>query len=109
MNSKNLWPIYSGLAINPALMTVLKTSSGVMFSDSTVRIRSSLSKSTNAIKVAENVAKGYTTAKDVVEGWVLSEGHYINLVGSYSHTAVSVAQNSEGVLYYTQIFYQGSD
>lgn len=70
---------------------------------------SSLSKSTNAIKVAENVAKGYATAKDVVEGWILSEGHYINLVGSYSHTAVSVAENSEGVLYYTQIFYQGSD
>ncbi|MDG3583194.1 CAP domain-containing protein [Galbibacter pacificus] len=65
-----------------------------------------LSKSTQAEAVSENVAKNYPDAQSVVSGWISSKGHHKNIIGNYTHTAVSVAKDAKGTLYYTQIFYK---
>ena len=53
---------------------------------------------------AENVAMGYQTANDVVNGWLNSAGHKRNIEGNYTHSAVSAVKNNSGLYYYTQIF-----
>ncbi len=53
---------------------------------------------------AENVALGYNTAADVINGWLNSPGHKDNIEGNYSHTGLSAVMNNKGVYYYTQIF-----
>lgn len=54
--------------------------------------------------VAENVAYGQRSAKEVVEDWIKSPGHKMNIEGNYTQTGIGVAANKKGVLYYTQIF-----
>ena len=56
--------------------------------------------------VAENVAKDYTTALEVFEGWLKSTNHRRTMEGDFEHTAVSVKKDSDGKLYFTQIFYR---
>lgn len=52
----------------------------------------------------ENVAYGQLTADEVVDGWLHSPGHRQNIEGDYNLTGIGVAQNGEGVIYFTQIF-----
>ncbi|MDQ2753480.1 MAG: CAP domain-containing protein [Bacteroidota bacterium] len=52
----------------------------------------------------ENVAYGQLTADAVVDGWLHSPGHRKNIEGDYNLTGIGVAQNGEGVVYFTQIF-----
>lgn len=54
---------------------------------------------------AENVAYGQLSAADVVDGWLHSPGHKKNIEGDYNLTGIGVAQNSDGVIYFTQIFF----
>ena len=54
---------------------------------------------------AENVAYGQLTAAEVVDGWLHSPGHKKNIEGDYNLTGIGVAQNSDGVIYFTQIFF----
>jgi uncharacterized protein YkwD len=54
--------------------------------------------------VAENVAYGQISAKEVVEDWIKSPGHKMNIEGNYTQTGIGIAANKKGVLYYTQIF-----
>jgi uncharacterized protein YkwD len=54
--------------------------------------------------VAENVAYGQRTAKEVVEDWIKSPGHKMNIEGNYTQTGIGIAANKKGVLYYTQMF-----
>jgi uncharacterized protein YkwD len=54
---------------------------------------------------AENVAMGYTSAESVVTGWLNSSGHRANIEGSSTRTGVSAVKSSDGVWYYTQVFY----
>ncbi|MGB6151459.1 MAG: CAP domain-containing protein [Pricia sp.] len=56
--------------------------------------------------VAENVAKEYTTATEVFQGWLQSPNHRRTMEGDFNHTAVSVKKDSKGILYFTQIFYR---
>lgn len=56
--------------------------------------------------VAENVAKDYTTATEVFQGWLESTNHRRTMEGDFRHTAVSVKKDSDGKLYFTQIFYR---
>lgn len=56
--------------------------------------------------VAENVAKEYDTAVEAFEGWYNSSSHKKTMEGSFSHTAVSVKQDSNGDFYFTQLFYK---
>ncbi len=53
---------------------------------------------------AENVAYGQMSAKEVVDGWLHSPGHRINIEGDYNLTGIGVSQNREGIIYFTQIF-----
>lgn len=57
---------------------------------------------TNA--VAENVAYGSQTAKEVVDGWINSPGHKKNIEGNYKLTGIGVARGEDSRLYFTQIF-----
>ena len=56
--------------------------------------------------VAENVARGYTSAEDVVKAWLSSPAHKKNIEGDYSHMGMGIIQNEEGIYYFTQLFYR---
>ena len=57
----------------------------------------------------ENIAYGYQTPTDVMNGWLSSPGHKANIENaSFTSTGVGVAQNAQGVYYWTQDFGQGS-
>ena len=59
----------------------------------------------NAKSVGENVAYGYTTAENVVNGWLNSESHReVIETASYTHFGISTNTNPEGHNYFTQIF-----
>lgn len=53
---------------------------------------------------AENVAYGANTAKEVVTLWKNSPGHRRNMLGKYKYTGIGIAKNSDGQIYYTEIF-----
>ena len=50
----------------------------------------------------ENIAAGYATPEQVVEGWMNSPGHRANILGS-SFTEIGVGYNSDG-RYWVQLF-----
>jgi len=54
---------------------------------------------------AENVAMGYGSAAAVVSAWLGSAGHRANIEGNATRTGVSSVRSSDGVWYYTQLFY----
>jgi uncharacterized protein YkwD len=54
--------------------------------------------------VAENVALGSTSAKEVVDNWLKSPMHRQNIEGDYTLTGIGVAADKRGTLYFTQIF-----
>ncbi|EUC40988.1 hypothetical protein COCMIDRAFT_9246 [Bipolaris oryzae ATCC 44560] len=54
---------------------------------------------------AENIAKGQTSAADVVEAWMKSPGHRANILDcALQHTGVGAATGSDGSWYWTQDF-----
>jgi uncharacterized protein YkwD len=53
---------------------------------------------------AENVASDYILATSVMNGWLNSSQHKANIEGNYNLIGVGVAKNSNGKLYYTQLF-----
>ena len=57
-----------------------------------------------AKSVSENVAFGYTSAESVVNAWIKSEGHRLNLEGDFTNFDISAEENAEGKWYYTNIF-----
>ncbi|TRZ42879.1 CAP domain-containing protein [Robertkochia solimangrovi] len=57
-----------------------------------------------AAEVAENVAYAYSTAEGVVNAWLKSESHRINIEGDYTHMTVCAMKNKDGKVYYTNIF-----
>lgn len=56
--------------------------------------------------VAENVAKDYDTAAGAFEKWLSSSSHKTTMEGEFTHTAVSVKVDSNGNLYFTQLFFR---
>jgi uncharacterized protein YkwD len=54
--------------------------------------------------LAENVAYGSTSAKQVVERWLKSPVHRENIEGPYNLTGIGIATDRSGDLYFTQIF-----
>ena len=58
----------------------------------------------NMHTTAENVAYGIMDAKEVVEGWLGSEGHRKNIEGDFVLTGIGVAKDAKGYIYYTEIF-----
>lgn len=62
--------------------------------------------------VAENIAAGYNTVEDVVNGWVNSDGHFRNIKCTQcTRTGIAkvVLQNSKWTSYYVQVFASGDD
>lgn len=53
---------------------------------------------------AENVAYGADDAAEAVELWLHSAGHKKNIRGNFTHTGISVVRDSDGRLYFTQLF-----
>jgi uncharacterized protein YkwD len=52
----------------------------------------------------ENVACGYTSAKEVVNGWLRSPDHKRNIEGRYTLTGIGIAKERNGKLFFTQLF-----
>ena len=69
-------------------------------------IRSQALKDHGAVRVAENVAFGYTTAEDVVAAWLNSPGHRKTIEGSFSHSGFGIVKNDQNRYFFTQLFYQ---
>lgn len=67
---------------------------------------SSLSTRTDAEYVAENVARNYDTAAEAFASWLVSSTHRKTMEGEFSHTAVSVKEDTAGNYYFTQLFYR---
>src|SRR6478752_4820236 len=54
--------------------------------------------------MAENVAYGATSGKQVVSMWKGSSGHRKNMLGNYKYIGVGTARDARGSIYYTEIF-----
>jgi len=54
--------------------------------------------------MAENVAYGATTGKQVVSMWKGSSGHRKNMLGNYKYIGIGTARDRHGAIYYTEIF-----
>ena len=67
---------------------------------------SSLASQTEAVFVAENVAKDYLTAQEAFQGWLASSNHKKTMEGEFTHTAVSVKDDGNGNYYFTQLFFR---
>lgn len=65
-----------------------------------------LIKEENAVKVGENVAYKYKTAKEVMEAWLNSAVHRKNLEADFTYIGVSAIKNEDGIYYYTQLFFK---
>jgi uncharacterized protein YkwD len=58
-----------------------------------------------AKKVGENIAYNFTTSEGVLNAWLLSPGHKLNLDGNYTHIGISITINPiNGKRYYTNMF-----
>lgn len=66
--------------------------------------KTSLVKNADAIKVTENVAFAYGSAKSVVNAWLDSPAHKANIEGDFTDFEISAEMNSEGKWYFTNIF-----
>lgn len=65
-----------------------------------------ISQQTNAEFVGENVAKGYPTAAEAFGNWLKSPSHKKTMEDTFTHTAISVKVDENGIYYYTQLFYR---
>ena len=54
--------------------------------------------------MAENVAYGARSGKEVVSQWKNSSLHRRNMLGDYKFIGIGTARDRRGVIYYTQIF-----
>ncbi len=56
-------------------------------------------------RIAENIAMGQKTPKQVVEGWMNSEGHRKNiLTPELTEIGIGIEKNAKGQFYWTQNF-----
>ena len=49
-------------------------------------------------------APGPMGAREVVDGWLHSPGHRRNIEGDFRLTGIGLAEGSNGMIYFTQIF-----
>ncbi len=68
--------------------------------------RSDFLRDRGATSVSENVAYGYTTAEDVVQGWLNSPSHKEAIESDFTHTGIGIIKNELGVNFYTQLFFK---
>jgi uncharacterized protein YkwD len=64
-----------------------------------------LEEAVNAIHVSENVGFGFTNAQSLVNAWINSEDHRLNMVNpNYTDFGISTKQDANGKNYFTNIF-----
>lgn len=56
-------------------------------------------------RAGENIAMRQKTPKEVMEDWMESPGHRMNILGKYTRIGIGVASDEKGQLYWTQLFY----
>ena len=54
--------------------------------------------------MAENVAYGAHSAKEVVSIWKKSSGHRRNMLGPYKYIGIGTARDRKGQIFFTEIF-----
>lgn len=79
---------------------------GVISHDNFNKRSSKLTVEAKANFVSENVGKDFVTAQGVVNAWINSPTHKKVMEGDFNYTAISVKEDSNGVLYFTQLFYK---
>jgi uncharacterized protein YkwD len=52
----------------------------------------------------ENIAQGYSSPDQVVQGWINSPGHYRNMMGGFKYIGVGDTKEQGGSVYWTQQF-----
>ena len=58
-----------------------------------------------AVRVSENIAFNYQSNAGVLNAWLNSEGHKVNIEGDYTHFGISIKEDpNTGRKYYTNIF-----
>ncbi|SHJ67202.1 CAP domain-containing protein [Pseudozobellia thermophila] len=81
-------------------------SEGMISHDNFELRASKLSLDAGADFVSENLGMEFTNAKAIVEAWKNSPTHKKVMEGDFDYTAVSVAPDQDGTLYFTQLFYK---
>ena len=62
-------------------------------------------KTLGAKSVSENIAYNYNTPKAVLDAWLASPGHKLNIEGNFTHFGIAIKENpANGRKYYTNIF-----
>lgn len=74
--------------------------------DNFIQRAESLSLETNASLVAENVANQYSTASQILNGWLNSPKHRDNIETDFEYTGLCILTNKQGEHYATQILYK---
>ena len=73
--------------------------------DAFVERSDNIIKSLGALRVSENIAYNYNSAKGVFDAWMKSQGHKENIEGNFTHFGLSIRENPvNGRKYYTNIF-----
>ena len=67
---------------------------------------SSFTSEVNATLVSENVAKNYADALATFKAWMNSNIHKKAIEGDFTHSAVSVKADVNGIYYCTELFYK---
>ena len=81
-------------------------SQGRISHDDFNRRSSDLSLVTGSGFVAENVGRNFVTAEALVEAWKKSPTHLRNILGDFTHGAISATPDENGNLYFTNLFYK---
>lgn len=106
--SKGLAPLSGNMVIQMEARrhSMAMATNRIAFGHDGFNIRSKIvtSKVPGTNAVAENVAYGSNTAKEVVDGWLNSPGHKKNIEGNYKLTGIGVVRGQDSRLYFTQIF-----
>tara|TARA_R110000751_G_scaffold127491_1_gene229578 strand:- start:605 stop:1180 length:576 start_codon:yes stop_codon:yes gene_type:complete len=88
------------------LHTDYMISQGKTSHDNFTQRAENIAKRTGAVFVAENVARNYDTINEAFEAWLDSPGHRVNIEGDYNYSAISINENNNGDLYFTQLFFR---
>ncbi|WEK34818.1 MAG: CAP domain-containing protein [Candidatus Pseudobacter hemicellulosilyticus] len=106
--SKGLSPLTNNFTLTEEARkhTMAMATNRVPFGHANFNIRSKVitSKVDGTSAVAENVAVGSQTAKEVVDGWIKSAPHRKNMEGNYRLSGIGVARSQNAKLYFTQLF-----
>lgn len=60
----------------------------------------------NASFYGENVAFGYSSTEKLVQAWINSESHRVNIEGDFTYSGIGTIVNEQGVLYFTHVFFK---